>query len=175
MKIFLRAKIVFVLFLVTNSLSAQKYDKIKIGICTDVHLPTMHDSEYRIKTFIDSMKIAKPDFIIELGDFGTPEKEFTYLFDIWNSFPGENYHVIGNHEMDGGYTLEQSLENLKMKKSYYSFDKNRFHFIVLDGNNKKNAEAKGYKQYIGPEQVDWLKKDLANTRHPVLEYSHIRA
>lgn len=172
MRIMFRIRTLAVLFLVTSALSAQKYDKIKIGMCTDVHLPTMHDSEYRIKTFIDSMKIAKPDFIIELGDFGTPEKDYAYLFDIWNSFPGDKYHVIGNHEMDGGYTLEQTLEYLNMKRSYYSFDKNGFHFIVLDGNNKKNAEAKGYKQFIGPEQVDWLKKDLADTRHPVVIFSH---
>ena len=79
---------------------AQATDKIKIGLCTDVHLPTMHDSEYRMTTFINSMKAEKPDFIIELGDFEIPEKKFAYLVDIWNSFPGEKFHVIGNHEMD---------------------------------------------------------------------------
>lgn len=62
-------------------------------MCSDVHLPTMHDSGYRIKTFIDSMKIAKPDFIIELGDFGTPAEKYSGFFDIWNSFPGDKYHV----------------------------------------------------------------------------------
>lgn len=141
-------------------------------MCTDVHLTTMHDSKYRITKFIDSMKIAKPDFIIELGDFVTPEKKYAPLFDIWNSFPGEKYHVIGNHEMDGGTSREAAVDYRKMAKSYYSFDKNGFHFIVLDGNDVKTPGTKGYRQYIGPEQVAWLKNDLAKTRHPVVIFSH---
>lgn len=168
----LRVKIIVVLFLVSYALYAGKNDMIRIGLCTDVHLPTMHDSEYRITTFIKTMKAEKPDFIIELGDFGTPDKKYAHLFDIWNSFPGDKYHVIGNHEMDGGYKLDQALENLKMAGSYYSFDKNGFHFIVLDGNDRKSEESKGYSRYIGPLQVTWLKNDLAKTSNPVIIFSH---
>jgi 3',5'-cyclic-AMP phosphodiesterase len=164
--------LMIVLVLITARLSAQTYDKIRIGMCSDVHLPTMHDSKYRITKFIDSMKVAKPDFIIELGDFGTPEPKYAYLFDIWNSFPGEKYHVIGNHEMDGGTSLDKALDHLNMPKPYYSFEKNGFHFIVLNGNDKKTPEAKGYKQFIGPEQVEWLKEDLSKTTHPVVVFSH---
>lgn len=159
-------------FLIPSFLHGQKYNFVKFGLCTDVHLPTMHDSEKRLTAFINRMKLVKPDFILEMGDFGTPEKQYAYLFDIWNSFPGDKYHVIGNHEMDGGYSLAQALENLKMTSPYYSFDKNGFHFVILNGNDKKNAEAKGYKQFIGPEQVDWLKKDLAGSKHPVVVFSH---
>ena len=152
--------------------SFKKPDKIRIGMCTDVHLSTMHDSEYRITTFINSMKKEKPDFIIELGDFATPEPKYAPCFAIWNSFPGNKYHVIGNHEMDGGYTREKTMAYLQMKSSYYSFDKNGFHFIVLDGNDKKSPEAKGYKQFIAPPQVNWLKDDLAHTNHLVVIFSH---
>ena len=81
-------------FLSGYPLSAKKADKIRIGMCTDVHLTTMHDSKYRITKFIDSMNVAKPDFIIELGDFVTPEKKYAELFDIWNSWPGDKYNVI---------------------------------------------------------------------------------
>ena len=164
--------IVVSLLLIPGLASAKKPDKVRIGMCTDVHLPTMHDSEYRITTFINSMKKEKPDFIIELGDFGTPDPKYAPLFAIWNSFPGDKYHVIGNHEMDGGYTREKTMAYLQMKSSYYSFDKNGFHFIVLDGNDKKSPEAKGYKQFIAPSQVNWLKDDLANTNHPVVIFSH---
>lgn len=141
-------------------------------MCTDVHLPAMHDSEYRITTFIDAMKKGKPDFIIELGDFGTPKPKYEHLFEIWNSFPGEKYHVIGNHEMDGGTSREKALEYRKMKSSYYSFNKNGFYFIVLDGNDKKNPEVKGYQQYIGQEQVTWLKAELKKATVPVVIFSH---
>ncbi len=160
----------FVLFNLT--LSAQKPNTVKIGMCTDVHLPTMHDSEYRITTFIDAMKKEKPDFIIELGDFSTPEPKYAKYFYIWNSFPGDKYHVIGNHEMDGGTSREKAVEYRNMKSSYYSFNKNGFHFIVLDGNDKKNPEVKGYPQFIGQEQVNWLKADLAKAQGPVVIFSH---
>ncbi|KAA3614068.1 MAG: metallophosphoesterase [Calditrichaeota bacterium] len=141
-------------------------------MCSDVHLPTMHDSEYRIQTFIDSMKTAQPDFIIELGDFGTPAEKYAHLFDIWNSFSGDKFHVIGNHEMDGGYSKQEAIAYRKMKNSFYSFDKNRFHFIVLDGNDPRNNSDKGYKQFIGEKQIDWLKQDLAGAKHPVVIFSH---
>lgn len=167
-----RILITLLIILLVNVSCQNKYDTVKIGMCSDVHLPTMHDSSYRIQKFIDSMEIAKPDFIIELGDFGTPAKKYSGLFDIWNSFTGDRYHVIGNHEMDGGYSREQAVAYRKMQNSYYSFDKNQFHFVVLDGNDKMKDTDKGYKQYIGTKQVEWLKNELKNAEYPVIIFSH---
>lgn len=164
--------IVLCCLLIPGIAASKKPDKVRFGLCTDVHLPTMHDSEYRITTFISTMVREKPDFILEMGDFATPDPKFAPLFAIWNSFPGDRYHVIGNHEMDGGYTREKTMAFLKLDKSYYSFNKNGFHFIVLDGNDKKNPEAKGYKQFIGEVQLDWFVKDLAATDFPVVIFSH---
>ncbi|MCP5061559.1 MAG: metallophosphoesterase [Ignavibacteriae bacterium] len=161
-----------VFLLVISCSTSEKYRTVKIGMCSDVHLPTMHDSEYRIQTFIDSMKITKPDFIIELGDFGTPAEKYASYFDIWNSFPGDKYHVIGNHEMDGGYSREEAVEYRKMSNSYYSFVKNLFQFIVLDGNDPIDENSKGYKQYIGAKQVIWLKEELKNSKFPIIIFSH---
>ena len=172
MNIVKKIRILIILLVISGTLFAKKSDKIRIGMCSDVHLNTMHDSQYRITKFIDSMKVAKPDFIIELGDFGTPEKKYAPLFDIWNSFPGDKYHVIGNHEMDGGTSRAAALEYRGMSKSYYSFNKNGFHFIILDGNDKTNPPKKGYSQYIGPEQVEWLKDDLSKSQFPTVIFSH---
>lgn len=141
-------------------------------MCSDVHLPTMHDAEFRINAFIDSMKIAKPDFIIELGDFGIPDERYEPYFDIWNSYPGPRYHVIGNHEMDGGTSLEEAISYRNMKNSYYSFQQNGFHFIVLDGNDKEFPDQKGYRSFIGDEQLAWLKGQLNNSNSPIVIFSH---
>lgn len=146
--------------------------KIKIGMCSDVHLPTMHDSEMRISKFIDSMKITKPDFIIELGDFIIPKQEYQHLYEIWKSYTGLKYHVIGNHEMDGGTTLDKALEYRNMESSYYSFSMNGFKFIVLDGNEKKDPNKKGYSSYIGVKQIDWLKNELTSSEEPIIIFSH---
>lgn len=164
--------ILFLSFVCGHSFSQDTDHRVKIGICSDVHLPTMHDSEYRIRTFIDSMTIAKPDFIIELGDFGTPADKYTGYFDIWNSFPGKKYHVIGNHEMDGGFSRSQALAYRNMKSGYYTFNKNNFTFIVLDGNDPKSEDDSGYKQFIGPSQFLWLKETLLKAPFPVVIFSH---
>ena len=139
-------------------------------MCSDVHIPTMHDSKFRITTFMDAMKETNPDFIIELGDFA--EISDTDYFKIWNSFHWDKFHVIGNHETDGGHTLAQALAVRKMKNSFYSFDKCGFHFVVLDGNDKKDDNVKGYRQFIGKPQIEWLKDDLAKAAYPVVIFSH---
>lgn len=145
---------------------------VKIGMCSDVHIATMHDSEKRISSFIDSMQIAKPDFIIELGDFELPEEKYEPYFKIWNSFKGPKYHVIGNHEMDGGVSLKEAIAMRKMKNSYYSFEKNGFRFIVLDGNDKKDKNQKGYRSFMGKKQLDWLKNELKISKEPMVIFSH---
>ncbi|WP_211322909.1 metallophosphoesterase family protein [Arenibacter echinorum] len=164
--------ILFLVIICAKGISQDTYNTIKIGMCSDVHLPTMHDSEYRISTFIDSMANAKPDFIIELGDFGTPAEKYASLFDIWNSFPGEKYHVIGNHEMDGGFSRNEALAYRDMKSGHYTFNKNNFTFIVLDGNDPKSEDDKGYKQFIGASQMQWLKDTLSKAIFPVVIFSH---
>ncbi len=170
MKLFILTAI-SVLFLQSVSYS-QKYSEVKIGLCSDVHLPTMHDFDFRINTFMNAMKAEKPDFIIELGDFADASGKFDKYYDLWNTFSGDKYHVIGNHEMDGGHSEAEALAARHMTSPYYSFDKNGFHFIVLDGNDKKDPSAKGYKQYIGSQQLEWFKKDLAKTHFPVVVFSH---
>ena len=73
---------------------------------------------------------------------------------------------------------------MNMPARYYSFDQGDFHFIVLDGNNlfdgKKYthyARANYYvdakkRAHIDPEQMDWLKKDLAATNKRCILFSH---
>ncbi len=163
---------VVLILLFVGCSSKKEVRTVKIGMCSDVHLPTMHDSEKRITSFIDSMNIAKPDFIIELGDFGIPKQEYEAYFEIWNSFEGSKYHVIGNHEMDGGTSLEKAVAYRNMKNSYYSFTKNGFKFIVLDGNDKKEENQKGYRSFIGKKQLTWLKNELEMSKDPVIIFSH---
>ena len=161
-----------VFFLLFYCQPCPEHKTVRIGMCSDVHLPTMHDSGYRITAFIDSMKIAKPDFIIELGDFIIPNERYTHLYEIWNSYTGPKYHVIGNHEMDGGTSLEQAVAYRNMERSYYTFTRNGFDFIVLDGNDKKSPDQKGYRSFIGPVQVKWLKNQLEIAENPVVVFSH---
>jgi len=150
----------------------ERFSTVEFGIIADAHLSLMHDSEKRLTSFIEEMKLENPDFIIELGDFFPPDEKFSHFYETWNKFDGEKYHVIGNHETDGGFSLEDVLKSRKMAKSYYSFQKNGFHFIVLDGNDRKNPDTKPYFRYIGKQQIEWLKKDLNSSNHPIVVFSH---
>jgi 3',5'-cyclic AMP phosphodiesterase CpdA len=148
--------------------------KVKFGMITDLHHDIMHDGIERLSAFINEMNIETPDFIIQGGDFCIPKKGNVPLIEEWNKFKGARYHVIGNHDTDGGYTREQVVEFWNAKAKYYSFDVNGFHFIVLDGNEHNGSEyrPKGYARYISPLQLDWLKKDLEATTLPTVIFCH---
>src|SRR5688572_26574596 len=121
----MKKSIALIVFIVLASIAfGQKGKTVKIGMCSDVHLPTMHDGKERLTTFLDSMKTAKPDFIIELGDFVTPAAAWTESFQPWKDYTGKKYNVIGNHEMDGGYSLQQAIAFRGMPTSYYTFSTN---------------------------------------------------
>jgi predicted phosphodiesterase len=153
--------------------SGKSRNKVRFGICADVHKDIIHDADKRLKFFIDAMKKQKVDFIVQLGDFCRPSPANLGFLAIWKQFTGPGYHVLGNHDMDGGFTREQTLKFWGTKKKYYSFDTGGFHFIVLDGNDvKKEDRAPGYPRFIGAEQLDWLKADLERTDNFTILFSH---
>ena len=153
---------------------SMKPPHVSFGLVADVHQDIMHDAEDRLKLFISAAQKAKSDFIIQLGDFCRPYEKNKNFLNIWNSFSGSNYHVIGNHDMDGGFSRESVLKFWSSPSKYYSFDMNGFHFIVLDGNDKNSSKdkASGYARFIGEEQKEWLKNDLKSTDSPTLIFSH---
>ena len=148
--------------------------KIRFGVIADLHHDIMHDSPARLSAFIAQMNIESPDFIIQMSDLCVPKKENIPLMDIWNKFKGPGYHVIGNHDTDGGYSRDQVVEFWKAKAKYYSFDTNGFHFVVLDGNehNESKERPAGYARYISPVQLEWLKEDLNRTSFPTIVLCH---
>lgn len=156
---------------------------LKFAIASDFHAPDVPDGKERIQAFVDAAKHEKVDFIIELGDFCRLDSASQPYLDIWNSFTGEKYHVLGNHDMDK-YTPEEYVKGMNMSGRYYSFDKEKFHFIVLDGNNL--YDGKKYTHYsranyyvdsrkrafVDPEQIEWLKRDLKMTDKKCIIFSH---
>ncbi|MDD6020531.1 MAG: metallophosphoesterase [bacterium] len=160
-----------------------KEKPVRFAIASDFHAPDIPDGEHRVATFIKAANDEKVDFIIELGDFCRLDSASQVYRDLWNSFPGSKYHVIGNHDMDR-YTFEEYTQGMNMPARYYSFNQGDFHFIVLDGNNlfdgKKYthyARANYYvdakkRAHIDPEQMEWLKKDLAATNKRCILFSH---
>lgn len=150
-----------------------KARKVKFAIITDLHYDLMHDSDRRAKVFVDAMKKEQPDFVIQLGDFCVPKPENQKLMDVWNTIPAEKHYVLGNHDTDNGYTKDQTLSFWGSPNRYYSFDKNGFHFVVLDGNEKSlTKELSGYPRTIEKEQLNWLKEDLSKTKLRTVVFCH---
>lgn len=169
--------------LVFTSACAEQEKPLKFAIASDFHAQDVPDGEERIASFIRAAKEENVDFIIELGDFCRLDSVGQVYLKLWDSFEGDKYHVIGNHDMDI-YTPEEYVAGMKMPGRYYSFDKGDFHFIVLDGNNLYDgkeythyAKANYYvnpkmRAFIDPEQMDWLKQDLAATDKKCILFSH---
>lgn len=169
--------------LVFTSACAEQEKPLKFAIASDFHAQDVPDGEERIVSFIRAAKDEKVDFIIELGDFCRLDSAGQVYLKLWDSFEGDKYHVIGNHDMDS-YTPEEYVAGMKMPGRYYSFDKGDFHFIVLDGNNLYDgkeythyAKANYYvdskmRAFIDPEQMAWLKQDLAATDKKCVLFSH---
>jgi len=159
-----------------KSLVPLKASGIKIGICTDIHMDTVHDASERLEAFISDMQQKKPDFIIQNGDFCSPHEQNKAFRDIWNKFKGPKYDVIGNHDTDEGFTRQQVVDFWKMPARYHSFDANGYHVVILDANEaefdkNRNPNIK-YVSYIGDEQLHWLEADLDKTKHPVIVFLH---
>ena len=157
-----------------NAFANGKKKSFKFGLCADVHKDVMHDADARLQAFIEEASEKELDFIIQLGDFCRPYDYNLGFMSVWNSFQGKKYHVLGNHDMDGGFTREQVVEYWNIPNRFYSYDYNGYHFIVLDGNDVDPSPDRpsGYARFIGREQLEWLENDLENTKLPTMVFSH---
>jgi 3',5'-cyclic-AMP phosphodiesterase len=145
---------------------------VRLGLISDVHLDVMHDGPERLRQFVDAATRWKADAIIELGDFCTPKPATRATADVFESFAGRKFHVIGNHDTDGGFKRDQVVEYHRMPGRYYSFDLRGIHGVVLDANDVPPGHTSGYPSHIDDPQIEWLREDLAKTRLPVFVFSH---
>ena len=181
----MKVKELITLAIVSIALSpvASAGDKITFAIGADFHAQDIPAGLTNVKAFVDEAKKKKVDFIIELGDFCRLDEGSRPYHEVWNSFASDKYHVIGNHDMDS-YNADEYVEGMGMPGRYYSFDKGDFHFIVLDGNNLFDGNTYTHYQYgnfykpmeqrafMDPEQIEWLKRDLAPTDKKCVLFSH---
>ncbi|MFH8568371.1 metallophosphoesterase family protein [Streptomyces sp. NPDC017993] len=112
-----------------------------------------------------------PAFVLTMGDNQYDNarlKDFTKYYDkSWGAFKSKTRPVAGNHETYdpagelAGYKAYFGSVAYPDGKSYYSFDKDNWHFVALDSNS------------LDSTQLGWLKADLAaNSEKCVAAYWH---
>ena len=172
---------------------------VRFGIVTDCHYAnadTVGTRYYRhsldkLGECVEAMNKQQVDFLVELGDFkdqNSPpaeQKTLSYLQaveSVFCKFDGPAYHVLGNHDQDS-LSKTQFLTNIENTgidagRSYYSFDFNGVHFVVLDANYKSDGTDYDHGNFdwtdanVPPAELQWLRRDLAASRGHVIVLVH---
>jgi alkaline phosphatase len=181
---------------VLKAANAKQTEVLSLGLLTDIHYADKNtlgtrayrDSLLKGKDAAEFFKIKKPAAIICLGDLidaaPSVDTEISYLTAICkvlNIAGIPRHHVLGNHCVA---TLKKE-EFFKYAKSantegHYSFDLKGTHFIVLDACYNSKMEPYGRNNFVWhdsnmtPQEIEWLKEDLAETKLPTVIFTHQR-
>lgn len=145
---------------------------------TDIHVQPESDAINGFKAAISKVNELNPDFVITGGDLimdalGQNFDRADSLYNIYDSlqslFNMPVYNTMGNHEVFGLYEKSginpinpyygKKLFEQRIGKRYYSFDKENWHFIVLDVIGF--TPERTYIGFVDSVQMEWIKKDLA--------------
>ncbi len=186
-------------FLVVSVFALCGAESVRLALIADVHAhdtnspnerKVMINWEERVNAFITAAEGWSADAAISLGDFvngrfvmgadlGEPERILGILdqtIEVFSAFDGPVHYVIGNHEV---YDLSKSqiLDATGEASTYYSFDLNGFHFVILDAQFDKNENDYGHIAWmvqglVPTVELEWLKQDLAATELPTVVFIH---
>jgi predicted phosphodiesterase len=171
-----------------------KKKPLRVGLITDLHhadKPSAGTRHYRetlgkLAEAANQFEKEKPDFVVELGDLidaaDSVETEQQYLKNINQAFSAvskDRHYVLGNHCVDM-LTKAEFLGGVEQDRSYYSFDRGDFHFIVLDACFRGDGAPYGRKNSkwndanIPAAEAEWLQADLKATNKKVIVFTHQR-
>jgi 3',5'-cyclic AMP phosphodiesterase CpdA len=120
---------------------------------------------------------ARPELLIHTGDLthlSKPEEFDTVKEVLKSAKVGRTVYVPGEHDVftdDGKQYLDRYGKGTR-GLGWHSFDHKGMHFIGLV--NVANLKPGGLGT-LGPEQLDWLKKDVAGLAGstPIVVYAHV--
>lgn len=175
-------------------MAEDKEPSLRIGLLTDMHHADKEPAGTRyyretlgkLKEAGSEFQKQRLSFVVELGDFidaaESVEIEQEYLRTINREFAklsNDRHYVLGNHCVD---TLkkEEFLEEVQQERSYYSFDRGDWHFIVLDACYRSDGESYQRRNFewrdanIPAAEMAWLEKDLQSTDKKTIVFAHQR-
>lgn len=174
--------------------AGEEAQRLRVGLITDLHhadkapAGTRHYRETlsKLAEAAKQFEKDKPAFVVELGDLidaaDSVEMEQSYLKTINREFSAickERYYVLGNHCVDM-LTKAEFLDGVEQAKSFYSFDRDGFHFVVLDSCFRSDGQPYGRKNSqwndanVPVDELEWLNDDLKKNDKPVIVFAHQR-
>ena len=181
---------------VLKAAKSEPTEVLSLGLLTDVHYAdkktqgtrAYRDSLLKGKEAAEFFKSKKPAAIVCLGDLidaaPSVETEISYLTAICkvlNVTGIPRHHVLGNHCV-ATLNKEEFFKNAGSanKEGHYSFDLKGTHFVVLDACYNSKMEPYGRNNFVWhdsnmtPQEIAWLRKDLAETQLPTVVFTHQR-
>jgi 3',5'-cyclic-AMP phosphodiesterase len=172
---------------------AKHVTPLKVVFYTDVHARVEWDTPRAMEMAAAAINAHRPDLVLCGGDMiadgytSTPETAaqrwavYRILHDAIQPRPEV---AIGNHDLVGveppyGFdrttdARAQARSQLSLRDTYRSFDRNGYHFVILDSVQVTRDELK-YRGFVDQEQMDWLRADLArvSAETPVILVTHM--
>jgi 3',5'-cyclic AMP phosphodiesterase CpdA len=158
---------------------AKKKKALKMVFLSDVHVKPTEVAETGMRKAFRHANKQQPDFIVNGGDsimdaLAADKAKTQAQWDVWNKIIKEEnklpiFHCIGNHDVWGWQLKDESvksdplydknwvLKQHNMPGRYYSFTKDKWHFIVLDSTQENNG---GYIARLDEPQFAWLENEL---------------
>lgn len=177
-----------------NLFATDDSPRLRVGLVTDLHYadkPPVGTRHYRetpqkLEEARSRFEREKLSFLVELGDLidaaDSVDVEQGYLKTINDQFSTlckDRHYVLGNHCVDT-LTKEEFLGGVGQEKSYYSFDRGGFHFVVLDSCFRGDGQSYGRKNShwtdanIPPAELEWLEADLTTAGKKTIVFAHQR-
>lgn len=178
----------------TRAFPEQTGSPLKIGLITDLHYadkPAAGTRHYRetlskLEAASGQFQHDKIAFVVELGDLidaaDAVPTERRYLTTINREFSKictDRHYVLGNHCVDT-LNKEEFLGEVGQAQSYYSFDRDGIHFVVLDACFRSDGQPYGRNNSVWtdanvpPVELEWLAADLQASSKPVIVFAHQR-
>ena len=159
---------------------------MKFSVFADLHhYPGVFDggTDADLDFILRRAQEAGSSFIIHAGDFCHGPSIAADYVERYNHFPVPTYHALGNHDTDST-PYEETLKAYHMPDGHYFFDCEGYRFIVcdpnyylLDGEYVHYSMGNYYqygplRDYMPPEQLDWLRETIETAPHPCVLISH---
>ena len=159
------------------SAAEAKLEPLEFVFFTDTHIEPELDAAHGCEMAFEKIAASKPEFAIMGGDhvfdaLGVNQARANLVFDLYTSTAKSLgmplYNTIGNHDAFGvlagsGVAPTDPLYGKKMYedrmgKTYYSFDRKGYHFVVLD--SIQPMPDRLWEARVDDAQLDWLRSDL---------------